>query len=72
MKTSSTHQENLERQNIELLSPHSIMDTEDHKEIYTESAVTGTIEPALLSYKFVAFTDSLWRQGGKVRGVSGK
>jgi len=39
----STHLEKLERQNLELLSPHSIMETEDHKEIYTEGTVTGPI-----------------------------
>jgi hypothetical protein len=35
------------------------METEDHKEICTESAVTGPIPilPVLLSYKFVGFTD---------------
>jgi len=32
MKKSSTHQEKLERTNIELLSPHLIMETEDQKE----------------------------------------
>ena len=57
LKESSTHQEELERQNLELLSPHSIMETEDHKEIYTEGTVTGPILPVLLSYKFVVFTD---------------
>jgi hypothetical protein len=57
MKKSSAHQGKLERPNTELVSPHSIMETKDHKEIYTESAVTLPIEPALLSYKFVGFTD---------------
>ena len=57
MKKSSAHQEKLERPNIDLLSPHSIMKTEDHKEIYTESAVTGLVLPVLMSYKFIGFTD---------------
>jgi hypothetical protein len=38
MKKSSMHQENLETPNTELLSPHSIMGTEDHNEIDTGSA----------------------------------
>jgi len=35
------------------------METEDNKETYTERAVTGLILPALLSYKFVGFTDRI-------------